>query len=91
MQEYRSFGRVQTKTVKFMPTATKTPEDKAVFRYRLNQIRPQLKRYSALLVNSLHPEISTERVYNVLRTPIRCYDDEVLNILEELTRVKTTA
>jgi hypothetical protein len=91
MQEYRSFGKTQTKPAQFMPTATKTPEDKAVFRYRLEQIRPRLKRYAALVVNSLHPHIHTERVYNVLRTPIRCYDDEVLDALESIANTNVPA
>ncbi|KAA9333365.1 hypothetical protein F0P96_10370 [Hymenobacter busanensis] len=74
-----------------MPKALKTPEEKAVFRYRVEQVKPRLKRYAALLVTSQHPEISAERVYNVLRTPVRCYDDEVLNALEELANLKVAA
>lgn len=74
-----------------MAKPLKTPEEKAVFRYRVEQVRPRLKRYAALLVNTKRPDIDAERVYNVLRNPIRCYDDEVLNVLEELANVKAVA
>ncbi|MCC3159725.1 hypothetical protein LJ737_20960 [Hymenobacter sp. 15J16-1T3B] len=74
-----------------MAKSSKTPEEKAVFRYRIEQVRPRLKRYAALLVTSKRPDIDAERVYNVLRNPIRCYDDEVLEVLEEIANVKVAA
>lgn len=74
-----------------MPKPTKTLEEKAVFRYRRNQARAKLSRYAALLVTAKRPDLTPEQVYNVLRDPIRCYDDEVLEVLEELATTKAAA
>lgn len=74
-----------------MPKPTKTPEEKAVFRYRRDQVRAKLPRYAALLLTASHPKFTPEQVYNVLRSPIRCYDDSVLVALEELATSKTPA
>lgn len=71
-----------------MPKPTKTPEDKAVFRYRRDAVRAKLPRYAALLVTAQRPDLTAEQVYNVLRSPIRSYDDDVLNELEKIASLK---
>ena len=67
-----------------MPTTQKTPEEQAVFRYRVKQAREKLPRSATKVLTTVYPHLKPEQVYNVLRTPIRCYDDEVLKHLEEL-------
>ena len=74
-----------------MPKPIKTPEEKAVFRYRRDQVRSKLPRYAALLVTAHRPDMTAEQVYNVLRNPIRSYDDEVLKALEEIATSKIAA
>ncbi|NVO32934.1 hypothetical protein [Hymenobacter lapidiphilus] len=69
-----------------MNRTMKTPDEKAVFRYRLEQVRPLLPSVPAIRINTLHPEIDPELVRNVLRRPCRRYDEKILTELENLAK-----
>ncbi|MCC2547678.1 hypothetical protein LJY25_14580 [Hymenobacter sp. BT175] len=67
-----------------MPKPLKSPEEKAVFRYRVEVARPKLPQWPAVRVSTMRPDIDPEDVRNVLRRPPRRYDDDILNELEKL-------
>lgn len=67
-----------------MPKAVKTPQEKAYFAARVDFIRPSLPSSPGVRVNTLHPHIPSEHVIDVLRKPVRRYNDEILAALEAL-------
>lgn len=67
-----------------MPRAVKTPEEKEYFAARVDFIRSRLPSSPGVRVNTLHPHIPREHVIDVLRKPVRRYNDEILAALESL-------
>ncbi|RPD50016.1 hypothetical protein DNI29_04260 [Hymenobacter sediminis] len=59
----------------------KTQAQKADFEKKLARIRPQLPKPTVAILCAIRPDLDPERVQNVLRTPIRRYDDEILKAL----------
>lgn len=67
-----------------MPKAVKSFAEKQYFADRVNLIRPRLPSSPGVRINTLHPHIPSEHVIDVLRTPVRRYNDEILAALESL-------
>jgi hypothetical protein len=67
-----------------MPKAVKTPQEKAYFAARVDSLRQFLPSSPGVRVNTLHPHIPSEHVIDVLRKPVRRYNDEILAALEAL-------
>jgi hypothetical protein len=77
-----------------MPKALKTPEQKRAYELRLEAIRSELSEHPVMELNSFclytqRDKFPKKHVYNVLRVPVRRYDDEILKALEAM--VKATA
>ena len=74
-----------------MPKALKTPAEKAAYAARLEAIRPylpaQASRELAAFCRYTQRQIFTQsHVHNVLRQPVRRYDDAILLSLEAMTK-----
>lgn len=74
-----------------MAETKKTRPEKLEYASRLKLIRPNLPESTAVELNAFcrytqrdtfHPE----HIYNVMRTPIRRYDDEILTALEIMVK-----
>ena len=74
-----------------MPKALKTQAEKQAFELRLEAIRPDLPEQAGSELASFCRYTQREvfkqaHVWNVLRKPIRRYDDEILKALEAMVK-----
>lgn len=74
-----------------MPKALKTREEKTEYENRLNAIRPDLPDYAGQELASFcrytqREALKPQHVWNVLRQPVRRYDDEILKALEAMVK-----
>ena len=76
----------------FMAETKKTREEKELFEVRLAVIRPDLPTNTGQELNSFcrytqRDTFEAEHIYNVLRTPVRRYDDAILEAMEKMVKV----
>ena len=76
----------------FMAEAKKTRDQKADYEARLSVIREELPTNTAQELNAFcrytqRDTFESEHIYNVLRTPVRRYDDFILEALEKMVKV----
>ncbi|MDB5235439.1 MAG: hypothetical protein JWR44_2432 [Hymenobacter sp.] len=74
-----------------MPKALKNHEEKQAYKARLEVIRPDLPEQPGSELASFcrytqRPVFNQDHVWNVLRQPIRRYDDEILKALEAMVK-----
>lgn len=74
-----------------MPKALKTHEEKRAYKARLEAIRPDLPEQAGSELASFcrytqREVFKQDHVWNVLRQPIRRYDDEILKALEAMVK-----
>lgn len=79
-----------------MPKALKTTEEKQAYTARLDAIRDFLPEQSGSELASFCRYTQREtfkqaHVWNVLRQPVRRYDDEILKALESMVKSLKTA
>jgi hypothetical protein len=79
-----------------MPKALKTPQEKAAYELRLEAIRSNLPEQAGSELASFcrytqRPVFKQSHVWNVLRQPIRRYDDEILKALEAMVKALKVA
>lgn len=79
-----------------MAETKKTQAEKREFEERLDTIRPDLPDNTAIELNAYcrYNQLATfkpEHIYNVLRTPVRRYDDDILGALEKMVSTLKTA
>lgn len=74
-----------------MAETKKTQVEKLLYQQRLEAIREELPGNTAVELNAFcrytqRDTFEPEHIYNVLRTPIRRYDDEILECLEKMVK-----
>ena len=74
-----------------MAETLKNPKEKAEYARKLAKVRPFLPGNPASVLTTIRPDFETEHVYNVLRTPIRRYDDDILAALIDLATPRMRA
>ena len=79
-----------------MPKALKTPEEKDAYALRLEAIRAELPEQAGSELSSFcrytqRAAFKKLHVWNVLRIPIRRYDDEILKALEAMVKALKAA
>ncbi|MGI4864192.1 MAG: hypothetical protein ACRYFZ_09745 [Janthinobacterium lividum] len=79
-----------------MAETKKTQDEKRLFNDRLAAIRDDLPPSPASELNSFcrytqRDTFDTEHIYNVLRTPCRRYDDDILSALEKMVKTLKAA
>ena len=75
-----------------MAETKKTREEKGAFESRLTAIRDELPNNTAQELNAFcrytqRDTFESEHIYNVLRTPVRRYDDAILKALEKMVKI----
>lgn len=75
-----------------MAEAKKTQPEKREYEARLALVRPGLPSNTAQELNAFcrytqRDTFEPEHIYNVLRTPVRRYDDPILWALEKMVKV----
>lgn len=74
-----------------MAETKKTQAEKRLFEARLEAIRGDFPGNTGVELNAFcrytqRDTFDLEHIYNVLRTPIRRYDDEILGALEKMVK-----
>lgn len=85
------FGNTTSNNLNNMPKALKTQEEKRAFKARLEAIRADLPDQAGSELASFcrytqRDVFKQNHVWNVLRQPIRRYDDEILKALESMVK-----